>query len=314
MKQALRFFENAHAKNRLAHLYLIHGLKGSGKLKLALEVSFLILRNEHTFDETLKKQIFERKIPNVMVIEPDGATIKKEQIIELQKEFSKTSLVNGSRIYIISQVEKMTVAASNSLLKFMEEPSNKQTFGFLLTDDQDVVLPTIKSRSQHVGLKSLDEASLKALLLEEQVDPALASIMPYLTKNIDEAIQLSIDPNYIEMMHLMKEFAEAWVDKQQSLVLFFLRNAKLITIDRTYFKSFLELLLLFFLDLIYYKTNQSIVMDFMKEDIQSASASLSIDHIEKITEHIQKIIKKQTFYINMDLVLDHLAYTLDQSR
>ncbi|MFU8793127.1 MAG: hypothetical protein ACNA7K_03795 [Acholeplasmataceae bacterium] len=314
MKQALRFFENAHAKDRLAHLYLIHGLKGSGKLKLALEVSFLILRNEHTFDETLKKQIFDRKIPNVMVIEPDGATIKKEQIMDLQKEFSKTSLVSGSRIYIISQVEKMTVAASNSLLKFMEEPSNKQTYGFLLTDDQDVVLPTIKSRSQHVGLKSLDEVSLKNVLLEEQVDPAMAAILPYLTKNVDEAMTLSIDPNYIEMMHLIKEFAEAWQDKQQSLVLFFLRNARLVTIDRVYFKSFLELLLLFFLDLIYYKTNQPIVMEFMKEDIQSASARLSIDHIEKITAYIKETIKKQTYYINMDLALDHLAYMLDQSR
>lgn len=314
MKQALRFFENAHAKNRLAHLYLIHGLKGSGKLKLALEVSFLILKNEHTFDEILKKHIFERKIPNVMVIEPDGATIKKEQIMDLQKEFSKTSLVSGARIYIISQVEKMTVAASNSLLKFMEEPSNIQTYGFLLTDDQDVVLPTIKSRSQHVGIKSLDEASLKDLLIEEQVDPALASILPYLTKNIDEAIQLSIDPNYIELMHLMTEFAEAWQDKQHSLVLFFLKNAKLVTIDRVYFKSFLELLLLFFLDLIYYKTNQPIVMEFIKEDIQSASAIVSIDHIEKITAYIKETIKKQTYYINMDLAIDHLAYMLDQSR
>ena len=314
MKQALKFFENAHAKNRLAHLYLIHGLKGSGKLKLALEVSFIILKNDHTFDETLKKQIFERKIPNVMVIEPDGATIKKEQIIELQKEFSKTSLVDGSRIYIIYQVEKMTVAAANSLLKFMEEPSNKRTYGFLLTEDQDVVLPTIRSRSQHVGLKSMDEATLQELLLEEQVEPPMAAIIPYLTKNMDEAIQLSIDPNYVELIHFMTEFAEVWHQKQQSLVLFFMRNARLLTMDRQYFKAFLEILLLFFLDLIYYKTNQPIVMEFIKEDIQSASAVISIKHIEQITEHIKDTIKKQNYYINMDLALDHLAYMLDKSR
>ena len=55
-------------------------------------------------------------------------------------------------------------------------------------------------------------------------------------------------------------------------------------------------------------------MEFIKEDIQSASAIVSIDHIEKITAYIKETIKKQTYYINMDLAIDHLAYMLDQSR
>jgi len=314
MKETLKFFEQAHAKKRLAHLYLIQGLKGSGKLKLALEVSYLILKQEHQFANVLKQQIMERKAANVIVIEPDGLSIKKEQIIALQKEFSKTSLISGPRVYIISMIEKMTPSAANSLLKFMEEPTNKDTYGFLLTEDKASVLSTIASRSQLVSLKSLSELELKQLLIAEQVDVQMASFIPYLTKNLDEAMQLAIDPNYVELMHFMIEFAKIWHQKDQSLLLFMMRNSKLLTFDRTFYKSFVELLLLYFLDLIYYKTHQSIVLEFLREDIQKASAHISIDKIEQITSHIKGSLKTQNFNINMELSLDHLAYMLDQSR
>ena len=51
-------------------------------------------------------QISKRIASNVMVIEPDGLTLKKEQIIQLQTEFSKTALVKGPRVYILNHVEK----------------------------------------------------------------------------------------------------------------------------------------------------------------------------------------------------------------
>jgi DNA polymerase III subunit delta' len=314
MKDTLKFFEQAHAKKRMAHLYLIQGLKGSGKLKLALEVAYLILKQEHQFADVLKQQIMERKSSNVIVIEPEGLSIKKEQIIALQKEFSKTSLVSGPRVYIISMIEKMTLSAANSLLKFMEEPSNKETYGFLLTEDQASVLSTIVSRSQLVTLKSLSESELKQQLIDEQVDAQMAAFIPYLTKNLDEAMQLAIDPNYIELMHFMTDFAKVWHQKDQSLLFFFMRNSKLLTYDRAFYKSFVELLLLYFLDLIYYKTHQTIVLDFLKEEIQLASAHISIEKIEKITSHIKASLKTQNFNINLELSLDQLAYMLDQSR
>jgi DNA polymerase III subunit delta' len=314
MKQALIFFEQAIKKERMSHLYLLYGLKGSGKLELALEVAYLILKDKDVSNDILRLQIQERKSPNVMVIEPDGQTIKKEQIIALQQEFSKTSLVKGPRVYIISHIDKMTQSAANSLLKFMEEPSNKGVYGFLLTENKDAVISTILSRSQIIALKSMDEQTLKEALIKEQVDIEMASFVPYLTKNLDEAIRMSMDPNYVELMLFMKEFSATWQKKNQPLVLFFMKSSKLLTYDRAFFKSFLELILLYFLDLVYYKTHQPIVLEFLKEDIQHISSSMSIQQIEVITRHIKDLLKRQNYYINLDMALDHLAYVLDQSR
>ena len=49
-------------------------------------------------------------------------------------------MVEGSRVYIIENVELMSLSAANSLLKFMEEPKDNQTIGFLLTDDVNAVI------------------------------------------------------------------------------------------------------------------------------------------------------------------------------
>jgi DNA polymerase III subunit delta' len=208
----------------------------------------------------------------------------------------------------------MTQSAANSLLKFMEEPANQNIYGLLLTENKDRVISTILSRSQIIGLKSMDAETLKDALILEQVDANMASFIPYLTKNLDEAILMSTDPNYVELMHFMQDFAKVWLQKKQSMILFFMRNSRLLTYDRDFFKSFLEVLLIFYLDLIYYKTHQPIVLDFLKEDIQQASAMMTIDQIEWITTHIKEHLKRQNYYINLELALDDLAYALDKSR
>jgi DNA polymerase III subunit delta' len=92
MKQAYTFFEQAHKKNRLAHLYLMYGEKGSGKMRLAQDVAYLILKQNDAFDTVIKAQIDGHKSPNVMVIEPDGQSIKKSRSSYYNKNFQKRRL------------------------------------------------------------------------------------------------------------------------------------------------------------------------------------------------------------------------------
>lgn len=314
MKQALDFLRQAYKKERFSHLYLIFGEKGSGKKNLVFETAHFMLEPFYKHQLHLKDMIKEQKIPNVLFIEPEGQSIKKEQILNLQQEFSKTSLVKGPRIYIINHVDKMTTSASNSLLKFMEEPSNQNTYGFLLTENKDVILPTILSRSQVIKLKNPDEDVLYEKLIEEHIDPSLAKLLPHLTKNFDQAIEMAIDPNMIELIHFMKDFAKIWHQKTQPLALFFMNSRQLLTMNRDFFKMFLELLFLYFIDLIHYKMHQSIIYEFLKEEIQQTSAQYDIFQIEEMTTYLKQTMKHQTYFINLDLALDQLVLKLNQSR
>ncbi len=314
MKRAYYFFKQTIQKNRLAHLYLISGPRGSGKSQLVDDVSYLILNQNRPESPHLKLQIKERKVSNMMVIEPDGLTIKKEQILALQSEFSKSSLVSGPRIYVIKNIEKISVSAANSLLKFMEEPLSATVYGFLLTENIDDVLRTIQSRSQIIHLKSIDEKDLERELMTLGVDERLATLAPYITKNLEEATLLSENPNFKDMIQFIEDIATLWGKKDASYPLLFTQKSGLLIQDRDFFKNFLELLLLYFLDLVHYKAHQDITYQFLREQIQYMSDLMSIKDINDVIEEIQTVLEQQTYFINLDLVLDRLSYIIERKR
>ena len=77
----VELFKQAHKNNKLSHLYLLSGPKGSGKKKISFEVSAYLLGQDV---ESVKRGHI-----NLYFIEPDNNTIKVEQIEELQKSFLK---------------------------------------------------------------------------------------------------------------------------------------------------------------------------------------------------------------------------------
>ena len=106
--------------NRISQVYLFHGEKGTLKMDAALYLASLILCEANGncgICEQCKK--IERLInPNIFMITPDGDTIKKEQVEQLEHEFALSS--DYKRVFIIKDIDKATAAASNSLLKFLE--------------------------------------------------------------------------------------------------------------------------------------------------------------------------------------------------
>ena len=102
----------------------------------------------------------------------------------------------------------MNQSAANSLLKFMEEPSSSGVYGFLLTDNIEDVIQTIISRSQVIHLKEVNEFILKETLLEQGISENIATLAPYLTKDVDQATLLSEDPNFIAMLEYIENIAK----------------------------------------------------------------------------------------------------------
>jgi len=71
---------------------------------------------------------------------------------------------------IIWMAEKMNTAAANKLLKLIEEPPSKTLF-ILITENEDKIIDTIKSRCQVLHFPAISEAQLsEALIKREQCD------------------------------------------------------------------------------------------------------------------------------------------------
>lgn len=104
-----RILLNTKKKNRLSHAYIFEGPAGVGKREMAYYFAMMLYCKE---DEPCMKceachQILNNEHLNVYVISSDSKIIKKEQIVGLQEEFSRTSNVSGPRIYIILDADKM---------------------------------------------------------------------------------------------------------------------------------------------------------------------------------------------------------------
>ena len=123
------------------------------------------------------KLIEQEEFPDVTIIKPLNQVIKTERIRELVGQFAQSGIENQRQVFIIEQAEKMHVNAANSLLKVIEEPQS-EIYIFFLTDDEEQMLPTIRSRTQIFQFKKqvstlmsqLEEAGLvknKAKLLAQ---------------------------------------------------------------------------------------------------------------------------------------------------
>ena len=93
------------------------------------------------------KLIEQEEFPDVTIIRPINQFIKTERIRELVGQFAQSGIENPRQVFIIKQADKMHVNAANSLLKVIEEPQS-EIYIFFLTSDEEMMLPTIRSRTQ----------------------------------------------------------------------------------------------------------------------------------------------------------------------
>ncbi|MGI6360536.1 MAG: ATP-binding protein [Acholeplasmatales bacterium] len=299
IESIVALFKQAHKNNKLSHLYLLSGPKGSGKKKVSYEVSAYLLGQDV---ESIKRGHI-----NLYFIEPDNNTIKVEQIEELQKEFSKTSLVSGYRIFIIEHVDLFTIPAANKLLKFLEEPTSVKTIGFLLTTNKEKVINTILSRSQNINLPAPTESDLKEKLLSLEVDSYKAEILPFLDKNIDNLKELCNDPKINHLLEVFDGFTETLV-KEESIWLYSDKYMNDIKYDKIYLSYFLQILLIFYLDL--FKLNNGEEVSFKSLEERYNNYKIGKKKVLKNIELIQNLILKLNFNINLDLAFNEFLLNL----
>lgn len=149
---------NSVKNNKISHAYLIDGNNYEFAYDFVLSFAKMLIcddnyiNNEKCGNCNICERIDNGNYSELKIIESDGLFIKKEQLLDLQVLFSKSAIEGKRRIYIIKDCDKMNKHASNSLLKFLEEPVDN-VIAILFTNDISKVLSTIVSRCQLVRLK-----------------------------------------------------------------------------------------------------------------------------------------------------------------
>src|SRR5690606_22460227 len=100
---------------------------------------------------------------------------------------------------------------ANSLLKFLEE-SNENNYGILITENINMVLPTIKSRCQTISFTPINRYIIYDKLVGLKVNPELASVISTITNNPEEAIVYASDKDFIQMVEIVKKIGMSFED------------------------------------------------------------------------------------------------------
>ena len=108
-------------------------------------------------------------------VENKQGLISVEEAYEIVKALALKPYEGGYKIMLIWMADKMNIAAANKLLKLIEEPPNKTVF-ILITEDEDQIINTIKSRCQLLHFPPLAEADIKnALIKKFSVEASVAT-------------------------------------------------------------------------------------------------------------------------------------------
>jgi DNA polymerase III subunit delta' len=315
----LKMLKNSIRKNRVAHAYLLEGIKGTGKRDLALLMTKTLFCNalveEYKPCEACNNclRINSGNHPDVHKVDPDGLSIKVQQIRDLQEEFAKKGVESSRKVYMINHADKMSVSAANSLLKFLEEPSS-QTVAFLLTEQPQQILPTILSRCQMLSFKPLSPQSMINQLVENGVDPLKAPLLAHVTNSLDEAYELNVDDWFAQAQKIVLKLYEVLAKNPLEAMVTLQGDWSQHFKDKEQVNRGLDLLLLIFKDLLYIQLEKQEQIIFKAEGERLRPFALKSSG-RRLSEQMSAILEaKRKLQANMNpqLMMEELVLKLQE--
>lgn len=170
----------AAANHRVGSAYLFFGEPGIGKRTLATLWARLLQCASPTGEPALEpcgacrscRQHAAGTHPDWSVLEPEDASVVTiDQVRRLHERLPYQPLTSSRRVVLIPEAARLSLEASNALLKVLEEPPTHVVF-LLATAQRDRILPTILSRCQAVRCASPPPEAIVAHLTEGLGVPA----------------------------------------------------------------------------------------------------------------------------------------------
>lgn len=287
----------------IGHALLFYGKKGCGKEAFTKNFIAWILCEQKQADQAcgccqscvwLESEIH----PHLMLIQPEEAEqkdkndskskasskIKIEKIREILPFVNQT--LEGWRIILIDPAEAMNIAASNALLKTLEEPSERVIL-ILLAEHYLKIPATIRSRTQHFALDRISTQQAMSYLQQhfsqqqQSMTPEKLQILLNLSENMPlSAIQLA---------------ESVWFEHRQSFIDDWIKLLKQKDMPMSYaqkwqkalnFAEFNMLLEFMVNDLIRYKLNQPIYNQDLQH-LEQLISQLSLEYLFDFYQYIQ---------------------------
>lgn len=318
-ERAIKILTKSLKENKVSSSYIFIGSEGTGKYFTAIEFTKAVnclnlnknleaCNNCHSCNG-INKQCY----PDLKIIEPIKNSVKIEQIREMRKEIGLKPFKSKKKVYIIDQAEKMTLEASNCLLKTIEEPPCYAII-ILICSMIDPILPTIVSRCQIINFGLITSFKIKELLLNKlnNLEKDRAEIISKLARgSIGKAFKLSADKEYFTRREKMLDYLSTIIPGKYGDDIFAKVEKIMSEIDRI--EEILEMIKLWYRDILIIKNtrNQNYIVNCDKLEILGRKSQIYsqkmlidiLDYLDQVEEYLTKNVNKrlvlERLYIKM---------------
>lgn len=191
---------------KTSHSYLFVGIEGIGKKEIAKEFAKMLLCiNDNKYCNTCKSciEFDSNNNPDFLYIEPDGNSVKIEQIRYIQRKIQEKPIISNKKVYIINDADKMTTEAQNCLLKTLEEPPEYSTI-ILIGSNENMFLSTIKSRCMIIHFSKIEDEKIRKYLEEKyELKDISTNMLEIFQGSIGKAILLKDKKEQYEKIELI---------------------------------------------------------------------------------------------------------------
>lgn len=320
------FIKKSACRRKVAHAYIFCGEKGSGRTELArLFAAALQCSREYDewdidgFDKPCGEcrsclQMASGNQPDVITLTHDKKSIGVDDIREqINNKVDIKPYAGPYKIYIIPEADKMTEQAQNALLKTIEEPPEYAVI-MLIAESVGSLLPTILSRCVQLNLRPLSEKVIEDYLMKNYKLPdyiAQTSAV-FAQGNIGKAIRYATDEDFIatkdEVIRAVKSLANKRTDELMDI-------AKRIKAENYVVDDYLDIILLWYRDILLYKAVKDPSMLLFKEeaaDIDRQARIRSYENIERCVNAIDKAKQRLNANVNFEVTMELLLITLKE--
>lgn len=319
-EQIIEHLQNAIELDKVSHAYIINGEKGTGKMLIADAFAMTLQCEKQQRIPCLKcrscKQTLSGNQPDIIHVSHEKPnSISVEEIrSQLNNDIEVKPYSSPRKIYIIDEADKLTVQAQNALLKTIEEPPAYAVV-ILLTSNADALLPTILSRCVQLNIKPVQDKVLKRYLMERLKVPDYKADLSvaFARGNVGKAVALASSENFdmikkdaLDMLRYLEDMeiheVVEWVKK--------IADYKLAIND------FLDILTVWFRDVLLFKATNDVNMLIFKDEIQEIkkkAAKSSYSGLEEIIGAIEKAKVRLNANVNFDLTIELMLLAIKEN-